>query len=96
MRSHYFSITLADSEGRVQSNVIRHSTRAITAEILNQQLKGTEVFQPVAITSVSYLGKMSDQYFGSGTKTIADRMGLIAIAVAVAALSWCAGIYLNS
>lgn len=89
MREHHFLVTLADAEGRIQSSVISHKYRPLTAPVINNQLKDVGGFQPIAVTNISYLGKMSAQYYGTGSKAFADRAGvysLIALATLCAAL----------
>ncbi|KYP95086.1 hypothetical protein WB60_00110 [bacteria symbiont BFo2 of Frankliniella occidentalis] len=74
MRNHYFTITTADEAGRLQSRVIRHADKQLTAPVINAQLEEINAYQPVAVTSVSYLGKMSDSYFETGVKSLSDRL----------------------
>lgn len=89
MRKYYFLVTLTDAEGRIQSSVISHKCRMLTGPVLNHQLKDVGGYQPIAVTNISYLGKASAQYFGTGSKVFADRAGvygLVALTFLCAAL----------
>ncbi|WP_241646983.1 hypothetical protein [Rosenbergiella metrosideri] len=73
MRSHFFSVTLADNDGRMQTSIIKHSERNLTAPVINAQLDEVNAYQPVIIASINYLGKMSDHYFETGFKKLVDH-----------------------
>lgn len=71
-RFHFFNVTTCDAEGRIVSSVIRHTDKNITSQVITHQLAEVNAYQPVAVTGLSYLGFMSNQYFDSGIKTLSD------------------------
>ena len=76
VRNHFFSVTLADNDGRQQTSIIKYHERNLTAPVINAQLVEANAYQPVIITSISYLGKMSDHYFETGYKSLVDSWWL--------------------
>ena len=66
-KNHFFIVTLT-SESRVDSAVMKNSAKTVTAKMIAEAITSLRLDDTATVTSVSYMGKMSDDEYTTGNR----------------------------